>query len=109
MKTTSRQQRRSHNKGCEKPLRTIRRHWGTLQQRYKVKQIGVFGSVARGERRNDSDIDVLVEYEELPDLLEFINLENYLQEILKQKVDLVEKHGVRPELKHRIFEEVVYL
>jgi predicted nucleotidyltransferase len=51
----------------------------------------------------------LVEYHELPDLIKLIELARRLQRILRKKVDLVEKHGIRPELKDNILKEVVYI
>lgn len=109
MKPSSRRGKSPRSNGYNRYLRTLRAQWDTLRKRYKVKEIGIFGSAVRGEQGKKSDIDILVEYEELPDLLDFINLENYLEGILKRKVDLVEKHGVRPELKDQILSEVVYL
>ncbi|MEM2571216.1 MAG: nucleotidyltransferase domain-containing protein, partial [Thermoproteota archaeon] len=55
-----------------------------LRERFRVKIIGVFGSYTRGEEREDSDLDVLVEFEEGAELslLDFIRLENYLSEEL---------------------------
>jgi predicted nucleotidyltransferase len=50
-----------------------------------------------------------VDFEEVPDLLEFIVLEEYLRKLLKKKVDLVRKEAVRHELKDRILKEVVYV
>ncbi|WP_211205264.1 nucleotidyltransferase family protein [Pseudothermotoga thermarum] len=47
--------------------------------KYKVAKIGIFGSFARGERKNRSDVDLLVEFEEVPNLLEVISLEMYLR------------------------------
>lgn len=99
----------SRKDGYRQYLKAIGKHWDVLRARYKVKEIGIFGSAVRGEQRKRSDVDVLVEYEELPDLLEFINLENYLEGVLKRKVDLVEKQALRPELKDQILGEVVYL
>jgi predicted nucleotidyltransferase len=87
----------------------LKRHKEKVSREYKVKEIGIFGSIVRGEQKNRSDIDILVEYYELPDLLKFIELERRLQKILRKKVDLVEKHGIRPELKDRILKEVVYI
>ena len=109
MKSPSRRQKSSRGNGHQRYLSVIRKHWNTLQQQYGVRQIGLFGSVVRGENRKRSDIDILVEYEKLPDLLEFINLENYLERILKSKVDLVEKEGIRAELRDHILGEVIYL
>lgn len=80
-----------------------------LEDRYKVKEIGVFGSFVSGEQKSGSDVDILVDFYEVPDLFEFINLERYLQMILKKKVDLVRKPVVRKELKDKILNEVVYI
>ena len=55
------------------------------------------------------DVDILVEFQKVPDLFTFIELEIYLERILKKKVDLVEKNGLRPRLKDIILNEVVYV
>ena len=89
--------------------KTLKKHKAEVVKNYNVKEIGVFGSVVRGEQKKRSDIDILVEYSELPDLLKLIELESRLQKLLKKKVDLVEKSGIRPELKDRILKEVVYI
>jgi hypothetical protein len=52
-------------------------------------KIGIFGSFARGDNKEGSDIDILVEFKESPTLLTLIKLENDLSEILGIKVDLV--------------------
>ncbi len=80
-----------------------------LYQKYSVVEIGVFGSIVRGEQKKRSDIDILVDFEKVPDLLKFINLERYLSRLLKKKVDLVSKKAIRPELKEMILSEVVYI
>jgi predicted nucleotidyltransferase len=87
----------------------LKEHKEELFRKYSVVEIGVFGSFVRGEEKKRSDIDILVEFEKVPDLLEFIALEEYLRKLLKKKVDLVRKEGVRHELKDRILQEVVYI
>ena len=87
----------------------LREHKEELFRKYSVVEIGVFGSFVRGEEKRRSDIDILVEFEKVPDLLEFIALEEYLRKLLKKKVDLVRKEAVRHELKDRILKEVVYI
>jgi predicted nucleotidyltransferase len=77
-----------------------------LRRRYKVNAIGIFGSYVRGEQRQKSDIDVLVDYEELPSLLKIVNLENYLSDLLHEHIDLVPRECIRPELKENILSEV---
>ena len=70
----------------EKRLRALKPE---ITQKYKVKEIGFFGSYARGEASPESDIDILVEFKNPPSLLSLIRLENELSEILGIKVDLV--------------------
>lgn len=85
----------------------LKNYKGELYTKYKVKDIGIFGSMARGAEKKRSDIDILVEFEELPDFLKFIELENYLTDLLGKKVDLVEKTSIRKELKDYIMNEVI--
>ncbi|MCK4476159.1 MAG: nucleotidyltransferase family protein [Methanophagales archaeon] len=80
-----------------------------LSQKYKVREIGIFGSYIRGEQQEKSDVDILVEFEEPVSLLKLVSLENYLKEITDVKVDVVPKKDVRPELKERILKEVIYI
>lgn len=96
-------------KTLEEIKEILKRHKEDIIRGYKVKEIGIFGSIVRGEQKKRSDIDILIEYYELPDLLKLIELERHLQRILRKKVDLVEKNGIRPELKDRILKEVVYI
>lgn len=87
----------------------LKEHKKDLAEKYKVKEIGLFGSYVRGEQRKRSDVDILVEFQKVPDLFKFIELEMYLERILKKKVDLVEKNGLRPRLKDIILSQVVYV
>ena len=79
-----------------------------LKKNYKVKEIGLFGSVVRDEYKTDSDIDFLVEFEKGADLFDLVALGIFLEEEFGSKVDIVSKRAVRNELKNRIFSEVVY-
>lgn len=88
---------------------TIKAHKEQLYSKYHVKEMGVFGSYVRGEQKKRSDIDLLVEFEKLPSLLGIIDMELYLKKLLGKKVDLIEKTGLRPELRDMILNEVVYL
>ncbi|NOY07615.1 MAG: DNA polymerase beta, partial [Spirochaetes bacterium] len=56
-----------------------------------------------------SDIDILVDYEEVPSLVTLIELEYYLEEVLNSKIDLVTRKGIKPQLKESILDEVVYI
>lgn len=68
-------------------------HRGELQSKYNVKTIAVFGSYARGDNSAASDLDVLVDLKK-PVGWEIVDLQEYLQSILKMKVDLVTKGAV---------------
>ncbi|MDI6766881.1 MAG: nucleotidyltransferase family protein [Bacteroidota bacterium] len=109
MKQHTKQNTRNLKDGYKKYAKAIKAHWQIIQDKYKVSELGIFGSVVRGEQKKRSDIDILVDYYEIPDLLEFIALENYLEKILRKKVDLVDKKGIRPELKEIVLGEVVYI
>ncbi|MBI4555665.1 MAG: nucleotidyltransferase family protein [Planctomycetes bacterium] len=93
----------------EKIKEILAKHKEELKERYKVKEIGIFGSYAKREHRKKSDIDILVEFEEVPGLFKFLELEDYITEILGVKVDLVRKKALREELKDRILKETVYI
>jgi len=91
-------------------MRTIlAKHKERLTREYKVKEIGIFGSYVRGEAKRRSDVDILVDFYEIPDLLKFIELEGRLGKILGVKVDLVRKPSIRKELKKAILDEVIII
>jgi predicted nucleotidyltransferase len=80
-----------------------------LRKRFKVKTIGVFGSYVRGEQKRQSDVDLLVEFEEPVGLFEFMDLEMYLTDLLGVKVDLVSKKALKPHIGERILKEVTMI
>ena len=78
-----------------------------LAARYRVRALGIFGSYARQEQRGDSDLDLLVTFDDPPGLLKFVELENYLTDLLGVKVDLVMPEALKPRIGERILAEVV--
>ena len=87
----------------------IKEYKGNLRQDFRVKEIGIFGSYVRGEQRDKSDVDVLVEFDEPVSLLGVVRLENYLSDLLQIKVDLVPQKDIRLELREKILKETLYL
>ncbi|WP_457753268.1 type VII toxin-antitoxin system antitoxin protein adenylyltransferase MntA [Thermococcus sp.] len=87
----------------------LQKHKKELEQKFKVKEIGIFGSYVRGEAKETSDVDILVDFYEVPSLLKFIELEEYLEEILGVKVDLVMKSALKPRIAEIVLREVVYI
>jgi predicted nucleotidyltransferase len=78
-----------------------------LSDRYKVEELGVFGSYLRQEQSADSDLDILVTFSEPPSLLKFIEMENYLSDVLGVKVDLVMKDALKQAIGQQILKEVI--
>jgi hypothetical protein len=79
-----------------------------LFHKYPIKELGIFGSVARKEENADSDIDILVEFSE-PVGWEIIDLASELEELLGYKVDLVSKKAVRANLMPFVLKDIVYV
>jgi predicted nucleotidyltransferase len=82
---------------------------GEIQQRYKARVEGIFGSFARGEEREKSDVDVLVEFEKGANLLHMVGLSLFLEEKLHRPVDVVPHNSIRKEIKDDILKEAIYL
>ncbi len=80
-----------------------------LEDRFKVRTIGIFGSYARAEQKKRSDIDIIVEFNGTIGLIEFMRLEFYLKDLLGIKVDLVTKDALKPYIGKHILDEVVYI
>lgn len=78
-----------------------------LAERYSVEKLEVFGSYVRAEQKKNSDLDVLVTFKEVPSLLTFIAIENYLSDLLGVKVDLVMKDSLKPRIGKNILREAI--
>jgi predicted nucleotidyltransferase len=79
-----------------------------LYSEYAVKQIGLFGSFADDSYTDDSDIDLLVEFER-PIGWKYFSLEIYLENIFGRKIDLVTKNALKEQIKDRILNQVKYV
>lgn len=84
-------------------------HKEEFRRRFKVKELGIFGSIVRGEGKGRSDVDILVDFEEGADLFDLVGLSLFLERRLKQKVDVVPKRALREEIKESVLKEVVSL
>jgi len=90
-------------------IKILRQHLPELREKYSISYIGIFGSYIRGEETKDSDLDVLVEFDKIPGLLKYIELEYYLSDLLGVKVDLVTRTGLKQNVKKHILNEVISL
>jgi predicted nucleotidyltransferase len=77
--------------------------------KYGARNVRVFGSVARGEADEQSDIDLLVEFEPNRSLLDHAGLWVELQELLGVKVDVVSERGLKPRIRQRVLQEAIQL
>jgi predicted nucleotidyltransferase len=93
----------------ERIIKIINSQLPALRDQYKVKRLGLFGSAARGEVGEESDIDILVEFESPVGFFDFIRLENSLSKLLGRKVDLISRKAIKPSIKEEILKEVVYV
>lgn len=87
----------------------IKKDKESIKNAFRVKSIGVFGSMARREEKPNSDIDILVEFSQTPGFFKFLDLEKQLTELIGRKVDLVTKNALKPALKEDILKEVIYV
>ena len=85
-------------------IQILKEHQEELMETYKVKRLKVFGSYAKNEQTEKSDLDLMVSFEETPTLLEFIDLKEYLENITGIRVDLVTEDGISPYIKPYIKE-----
>jgi predicted nucleotidyltransferase len=76
-------------------------------QKFQPKFIGVFGSFARGDQAEDSDLDILIDFEENVNLIDLIGLEQELSELLGLKVDLITQKSIYPPLKPIIENDLI--
>ena len=88
-------------------LSILREHLPELRKRYGVRSLGVFGSYVRGEETPRSDLDILVEFAQVPDLFKFMDLEDHLRALLRVKVELVSRKALKGSIGGRILSEVV--
>lgn len=75
--------------------------------RYGVQSLRLFGSMARGEARQDSDVDLLVEFEGAPTFDQFMDLKFFLEDMLSRPVDLVTKAALRPMMREAIERQAI--
>lgn len=90
----------------EQILKTLRESRGALEP-FGITQLFLFGSAARDEATDSSDVDLLVEFAEPLGLVDFIRLRDQLEELLGSRVDLVTRAALKPQLRDRILSEAV--
>ncbi len=88
-------------------IAALRRHLPTLRRNFAVRRIALFGSTARGQAREDSDLDLLVEFEVTPTLDAFMGLKFFIEDQVGRKVDLVTPDALKPRMRPIVEREAV--
>jgi predicted nucleotidyltransferase len=88
-------------------LRLLSAHRQELAQRFGVKQLSLFGSAARDQLREDSDVDLLVEFDGDATYDGYFKLQDYLQALLGRTVDLVTERGLKPRARQHVQKDLV--
>ena len=88
-------------------LRILEAHREDLRERFNVTSIRLFGSVARGEGTDTSDVDILVDFRVKPSLFGFLRLRTYLEALLGAPVDLVTESGLKDRARPYIEQDAI--
>jgi len=88
-------------------LKTLSDNYDILTTQFAVSSISIFGSVARDEASEGSDVDVLVTFDRSPGMFQFLRLKEFLEKILSCRVDLVTKNALKKQLSDRILKEAI--
>ena len=89
-------------------LNILKSHKQRLTEKYGIITFAIFGSYSRGQQTENSDVDILVDFDR-PIGIEFIDLANEIEKLLKTKVDLVSRNGIRPEYFKQIEIDLSYV
>jgi uncharacterized protein len=89
-------------------IEELGRHKKSLFTKYAIRNLAIFGSVSRGDNSEKSDLDILVEFDQ-PIGIQFIDLADELEELLKVKVDLVSKNGIKARYFKQIEQDLSYV
>ena len=93
----------------KKDIEKILRRNKAIFKKYKVNKVGIFGSFVTGKTKKKSDVDLLVEFEDVIDLFDFVHLTDEIQKVLKVKVDLSTPDAIKPYIKPMILREVEWI
>ncbi len=90
-------------------LNILRKLKKEIETKYKVKEIGLFGSYINDKQKSTSDIDILVEFDDGASLLDLVGLSFFLEKIFGKKIDVISKNALKEEIRDYILETVIYV
>lgn len=90
-------------------LECLRQHRPEINERFAIKDLAIFGSIARDDAKSESDIDILVEFKGRADFDRFMELRFYLEDLLGTKVDLVTQKAIRSPIRPNIEKDLIHV
>ncbi len=96
-------------KTIEEIQELLKREKASLEEKYNISKLGIFGSYIRGEQKESSDLDILIEYKGKVSFFDILHLEEELTKLAGIKVDLVLKSGLKKFMGQQIMKEVKFL
>lgn len=96
-------------KTFEEIKKVLQKQKEEFREQYGLKEIGIFGSYVKGEQKEKSDIDMLIELEKPIGFVRFMRLENALSQLLGVRVEMVTRKALKPHIGKRILQEVKYV
>ena len=88
-------------------LRLLRRHKATVARRFGVIELALYGSFARDRASDDSDVDILVRFDALPDWRRYFEAQAYLEDVLGRRVDMTTTRELRAEIRPYVEREAI--
>ncbi|MGK7959384.1 nucleotidyltransferase family protein [Crocosphaera sp.] len=99
----------SNNYSFKQMYEVLKQYLSQIKLTYSVKSLGIFGSFVREEATENSDLDILVEFEGEPTFRKYMDLKFFLEDLFERQVDLVIETDIKPQIREQILEEVVYV
>ncbi|MBW2566701.1 MAG: nucleotidyltransferase family protein [Deltaproteobacteria bacterium] len=93
---------------CQNLLKILAQHSSEIESRFGVASLSLFGSVVRDEATAESDVDILVTYVQPPGIFGFLELKEYLENLLQCPVDLVTKNALKKQFREQILREALH-
>lgn len=89
-------------------LKILAEHRSEINSRFGVASLSLFGSAARDEAATESDVDILVTFVKTPGIFSFLELKEYLENLLQCPVDLVTKNALKKQFREQVLQEAVH-
>lgn len=99
----------SRTMNTEAILRQLLDHKAEITEQFAVERLALFGSAARGEMTEDSDVDLLVSFRGRPRYAAYLGLKHYLEQLIGRRVDLVTETGLKPRARQNVVRDLIYV